>query len=94
MRYRGSVEDRVHELLSERMESIYKMFGQLPDVLEDVWVNVAVGNIEDAKKRINDLPQKHPFAIKYHDNVNAVDWESCSKVLDRRDIKRKMMEQW
>lgn len=94
LRYRGSVEDRVHELLSERMESIYKMFGQLPDVLEDVWVNVAVGNIEDAKKRINDLPQKHPFAIKYHDNVNAVDWESCSKVLDRRDIKRKMMEQW
>jgi hypothetical protein len=36
MRYKGSVEDRVHYLLSERLESIYSMFGQLPDVLEDV----------------------------------------------------------
>ena len=50
MRYRGSVEDRVHELLSERLKSIYEMFGQLPDVLEDVWIDVAVGDIEKAKE--------------------------------------------
>lgn len=94
LRYRGSVEDRVHELLSERMESIYKMFGQIPDVLEDVWIDVAVGNIEEAKKRINSLPMKHPFAIKYHDNIKSVNWESCIAVLNKKDIKRKMMEQW
>ena len=94
MRYKGSVEDRVHELLSGRMESIYKMFGQLPDVLEDVWVDVAVGDIEKAKQRINEIPQKHPFEVKYHDNVKAVDWESCSTVLDKSEIKKKLLQQW
>ena len=94
MRYRGSVEDRVHELLSERMENIYKMFGQIPDILEDVWIDVAIGNIEEAKKRIDSFPMKHPFAIKYHDNINTVDWESCVTVLNKKDIKHKMMEQW
>ncbi|ETR65432.1 MAG: hypothetical protein OMM_14261 [Candidatus Magnetoglobus multicellularis str. Araruama] len=49
MRYRGSVEDRVHELLSERLEDIYALFGQIPDVLEDVWIDVANGEIEKAK---------------------------------------------
>jgi len=50
MRYRDSVEDRVHELLSDRLENIFQMFGQVPDVLEDIWVNVALGEIEEAKK--------------------------------------------
>lgn len=94
LRYRGSVEDRVHELLSERMENIYKMFGQIPDILEDVWIDVAIGNIEEAKKRIDSFPMKHPFAIKYHDNINTIDWESCVTVLNKKDIKHKMMEQW
>ena len=94
MRYRGSVEDRVHELLSERLKSIYEMFGQLPDVLEDVWIDVAVGDIEKAKERINKMPKEHPFKMKYHDNVSAVDWESCAKVLNRNDIRKALMEQW
>jgi hypothetical protein len=40
MRYRDSVEDRVHELLSERLEDIFELFGQVPDILEDAWVDV------------------------------------------------------
>jgi Helicase conserved C-terminal domain. len=50
MRYKDSVEDRVHELLSERLENIHNIFGQIPDILEDVWVDVALNNIEEAKK--------------------------------------------
>ena len=42
MRYRGSVEDRVHQLLSERLVNIRNMFGQIPDTLEDVWVAAAL----------------------------------------------------
>ena len=94
MRYSGSVEDRVHELLSERLKSIYDMFGQLPDVLEDVWIDVAVGDIEKAKERIDAVPKTHPFQMKYHDSVIAVNWDSCAKVLNRDDIKKKLMEQW
>lgn len=35
MRYKDSVEDRVHGLLSDRLKNITDVFGQLPDVLED-----------------------------------------------------------
>ena len=38
LRYANSVEDRVRQLLSERLE---------PDTLEDVWVQVALGRIEE-----------------------------------------------
>jgi SNF2 family DNA or RNA helicase len=57
MRYKDSVEDRVHHLLSSRLQSIYQLFGQIPDVLEDVWIDVALGKIESAKKTINALPE-------------------------------------
>jgi SNF2 family DNA or RNA helicase len=81
LRYRGSVEDRVHELLSARQESIYSLFGQLPDTLEDVWVQVALRNEEKAKQIIDAVPETHPFEIRY-DRVETINWESCAKVLD------------
>jgi hypothetical protein len=55
MRYKDSVEDRVHQLLSDRLEGIFRLFGQLPDVLEDVWIDVAMGQIEQAKMTIDAL---------------------------------------
>ena len=81
MRYANSVEDRVRRLLSERLESISRLFGQLPDTLEDVWVRVALGEIEQAKRTIDAVPDEHPFALRYHE-VRPVDWESCARVLD------------
>src|SRR5207249_7372577 len=57
MRYRGSVEDRVHELLSSRLRDIHDMFGQIPDTLEDVWIDIAVGATEKAKERIGAMPK-------------------------------------
>jgi hypothetical protein len=38
LRYRGSVEDQVHQVLSARLEQIREIFGTIPDTLEDVWV--------------------------------------------------------
>ena len=89
MRYAGSVEDQVHELLSERLENISRLFGQLPDTLEDVWISVALGRIEDAKKTIDAVPDEHPFALRYHE-VERVDWESCARVLGD-DAKREVL---
>jgi len=94
LRYKDSVEDRVHELLSGRMKDIYMLFGQIPDVLEDVWVDVALNNQEEAKKKINAIPKQHPFALKYHANVEAVNWESCDKVLNNIEAKKAMMKGW
>ncbi len=91
MRYKDSVEDRVHALLSKRLKSINELFGQIPDVLEDVWVEVALGQIEEAKKSISKVPEKHPFKLKYG-KVEKIDWESCRKVLDA-DVKKDCLKQ-
>jgi len=93
MRYKGSVEDRVHSLLSERLENIYAMFGQIPDILEDVWVHVALNEIEEAKKKIDAIPRKHPFELKYN-KIDKVDWESCAKVLHSKEKRKHLMRGW
>ena len=91
MRYKDSVEDRVHDLLSDRLKNITDVFGQLPDVLEDVWIMIANNEKEKAEQIINNIPKVHPFKNRYNNNVRKVDWESCSNILDRRE-KRKYFE--
>lgn len=65
LRYKDSVEDKVHESLSERLQQINGIFGQVPDVLKDVWVKVALDKIEEAEKLIQDIPKDHPFNERY-----------------------------
>ena len=93
MRYRGSVEDRVHELLSGRMQDICDLFGQLPDTLEDVWVQVALGEIEKAQQTIDAVPKQHPFELRYR-QVEPVDWESCTRVLNNEARCRHLARGW
>lgn len=93
MRYKGSVEDRVHELLSSRLQSIYHLFGQVPDVLEDVWVAVALGEQAEAQKVIAAIPQSHPFELRYT-RVEPIDWESCKEVLDAQEKRRILSQGW
>lgn len=94
MRYRGSVEDRVHELLSERLENIHSLFGQLPDTLEDAWINVARGEIQKAKQTIDAVPEQHPFQIRYHEEIEAVDWERCANVLNAHERHQQLQRGW
>jgi hypothetical protein len=93
MRYRGSVEDRVHQLLSERLVNIRNMFGQIPDTLEDVWVAAALRDEEEAKRVIDAVPKRHPFEMRY-DRIENVDWESCSRVLDSASQLEALREGW
>ena len=53
LRYRGSVEDRVHQVLADRLEAIHGLFGQIPDTLEDVWVQVALNDEQSANQLID-----------------------------------------
>jgi hypothetical protein len=93
MRYRGSVEDRVHQLLSERLAHIRDMFGQIPDTLEDVWVAAALRDEQEAQRVIDAVPKRHPFALRY-DRVESVDWESCSRVLDSTSQLETLRKGW
>lgn len=93
MRYKDSVEDRVHQLLSGRLEGIHRMFGQIPDVLEDAWVEIAMGNKERAKEIIDYIPEQHPFEMKYN-KIEHIDWESCSEVLNNVERKQILSSGW
>jgi hypothetical protein len=84
----------VHSLLSERLGNIHGMFGQLPDVLQDVWIDVALNDIKEAKRRIDEIPKQHPFELRYHVNVGKVDWESCVNVLDGKEKRKYLMNGW
>lgn len=94
MRYKDSVEDRVHNLLSSRLESIYNVFGQLPDVLEDVWIEIAVGNKAKALEIIDSVPEVHPFENRYNMGVEHINWETCSRVLDKKEKRNHLMVGW
>ena len=94
MRYKDSVEDKVHSILSQRLESIHSMFGQIPDILEDVWIDIALNNIEEAKKKIDAIPKKHPFYEKYDGVIKKLDWDNCNLVLDSNEKKKYLMSGW
>jgi superfamily II DNA/RNA helicase len=81
LRYRGSVEDRVHLVLAQRLQNIYSIFGQIPDTLEDIWIMVAKDNEAAAYQKINTVPEVHPFEFRW-ERIEEVDWESCHKVLE------------
>ena len=95
LRYKDSVEDKVHKVLSQRLNDIYDMFGQIPDTLEDVWIDVANNDITRAEERINAIPNKNPFTIKY-ENVppKTGDWEKCAKVLDKKEKMEQLLRGW
>ena len=94
LRYRDSVEDRVHQVLADRLESIHGLFGQIPDTLEDVWVQLALNDEEAANQLIDrTTATRNPFDTKYS-KVEDADWESCSTVLEPLSVKEKLSVGW
>ncbi|MDR1642520.1 MAG: phospholipase D-like domain-containing protein [Clostridiales bacterium] len=95
MRYKDSVEDNVHIKLSKRLKDIHALFGQIPDVLEDVWVSIALDDEAQAELAINKLPTKNPFVLKYEESIpDCGDWEKCSLVLDEKDKLKELLKCW
>jgi hypothetical protein len=94
LRYRDSVEDRVHQVLADRLQAIYGLFGQIPDTLEDVWVQVAMHD-EQAARRLIDrtMSTRNPFDMKYS-RVEDEDWETCATVLNSVAIRELLSRGW
>jgi superfamily II DNA/RNA helicase len=95
MRYQGSVEDKVHSKLSERLNEIFRIFGQIPEVLEDVWIAMAQNDEQKALEAINKVPQHNPFTLKYEIDIpDCGDWEKCTEVLDKQEKFKELMKGW
>jgi len=94
LRYRDSVEDRVHQVLADRLEAIHGLFGQIPDTLEDVWVKVALHEEQAAQQLIDrSTATRNPFDAKYS-RVEDADWETCAQVLDPLAVKEQLSRGW
>lgn len=94
LRYRDSVEDRVHQVLADRLEAIHELFGQIPDTLEDVWVQIALKDEAAAEQLIDrTTATRNPFDIKYS-KVEDADWETCSAVLNKTSVRELMSSGW
>lgn len=94
LRYRDSVEDKVHQVLADRLEAIHDLFGQIPDTLEDVWVQVALNDEQSAKQLIDRTSAtRNPFDVKYS-KVEDADWETCASVLNGESMKELLSRGW
>lgn len=94
LRYKDSVEDRVHQVLADRLEAIHNLFGQIPDTLEDVWVQIALNDEQSANQLINRAAAtRNPFDIKYS-KVEDADWETSPLVLDPISVKELLSLAW
>ena len=71
------------------------MFGQIPDTLEDIWIDVALDKIEAAKSRIDEIPHQNPFIIKYETKIpETEDWAACTFVLDHDEKLKQLLIGW
>ena len=94
LRYRDSVEDRVHQVLADRLEAIHGLFGQIPDTLEDVWVQVAQNDEAAASQLIDrSMATRNPFDAKYS-KVEDADWETCASVLNGLSMREMLSQGW
>ncbi len=94
LRYRDSVEDRVHQVLADRLEAIHDLFGQIPDTLEDVWVQVALNDEQAANQLIDrTTATRNPFDAKYS-KVEDADWETCASVLNSVSMRELLSRGW
>ncbi|NCC39654.1 MAG: helicase SNF2 [Gammaproteobacteria bacterium] len=94
LRYRDSVEDRVHQVLADRLEAIHDLFGQIPDTLEGVWVQMALKDEQAADQLIDrTTATRNPFDVKYSKVADA-DWETCATVLNGFSMQELLSRGW
>jgi hypothetical protein len=93
MRYRDSIEERVHQMLSSRLKHIHDLFGQIPDTLVAAWIAAALGDERKARETIDAVPEKHPFEAKYN-QIARINWESCAEVLNRTAARESLERAW
>jgi hypothetical protein len=94
--YQGTIDEKVYEKVSERMRDRFDIFGTLPDVIEDDWIE----DIEHWDERMRDYTRKrqraNAFDLRYAADVDAPGerWELCERVLARHDVIEQLSRGW
>jgi hypothetical protein len=103
--YEGSRDEAVYEKLSARMKDRFDIFGQLPDTLDDDWIEDEERLEQELRKFADRRRRANAFDIRWGGTATGASlksdqrawqqgWESCAKVLARQDILKVMQEGW
>jgi len=94
--YHGTRDEDVYERLSQRMKDRFDLFGSLPDVIDDDWID----DIENLSLKLDafiaNKKKANAFDIRYSDTVDpkGEPWEKCTEVLSRQDVTTKLSRGW
>jgi len=94
--YADTNDERVYQVLSQRMKDRYDLFGSLPDTIEDDWID----DIEHLDEHFSQFTRKrrsaNAFDLRYGKTVmpEGPGWEMCEKVLARRDVVERLSAGW
>lgn len=95
--YSETQDEKVYNVLSERLKDAYDIFGSLPDTIDDEWIQDEATIRERMDEYIHERKKaQNAFSVKYKASVDpdANKWEYCNEVLSRRDITNKLSEPW
>ena len=96
--YAGTIDEKVYQRLSERMQDRYDILGSLPDTIEDDWIEDIERLEEELKSFTKPESPADVFSLRYGDflSVDGDDrgWEVWTKVVARRDIEERLMRPW
>lgn len=95
--YHHTQDERIYQVLSQRMKDKFDIFGGLPDTIEDDWIE----NVEKLDAMMDEYihlrQQAHDtFEFRYKETIDPDHnrWELCSRVLARKDVVEKLSESW
>lgn len=95
--YHDTQDERIYQVLSQRLKDKFDLFGGLPDTIEDDWIE-NVEQFEELVDRYIHLRKQaqNAFDLRYQKDVNPDlnRWELCSRVLARTDIVDRLSEPW
>ncbi len=95
--YHDTQDEKVYDVISRRMRDKFDIFGGLPDVIEDEWIEDQE-NLEEKMDEYIHLRQKSRdvFEIRYEETITADEdrWELCAEVFSRQNVFKKMSIPW
>lgn len=94
LRYRDSVEDKVHRVLAERLQAIHELFRQIPVTLADVWVKVALNDEAEIAELIDQTTAARNPSEKKYSKVEDAAWETCASVLNPISVRELTETGW
>ena len=91
-----TVDEKVYEKISERMQDRYSLFGSLPDTIKDEWIEDIESLGEKMDEYIDTQKTANGFDLRYTSTMepSEKDWRDCSNVLSRRDFSELMSTGW